>query len=145
MAKKAAVPKELPDAWKPQKYPKALGACIDLVYELREQRLAIEKEVEAMKAEEEKIKLHISESFNQTGLDAAKGKLGQASTSIIVLPKAEDWTLIHKHIQKTGDFDLLHKALTAAACAERWDAGIVIPGISQFKKKKINISKVGEK
>jgi len=41
----------------------------------------------------------------------------------------DDWGDLYAHIGKTGDFDLLHRRLSATAVAERVLAGAVVPGV----------------
>lgn len=52
-----------------------------------------------------------------------------ATVEITNEPAVDDWGDLYAHITATGDFDLLHRRLSATAVAERVLAGAVIPGV----------------
>jgi hypothetical protein len=48
-------------------------------------------------------------------------------------PICGDWVKLYGHIKKTGDFDLLHKRISATAIKERWMGGKDVPGIEHME------------
>lgn len=119
-----------------------LGKLVDELHDLRDQRLAINKVVEAMKAEEQRLTDHIIETVDA---DTEGGAIGKRFKAIIVRdfkPVIEDYEQFTAHIQKTGEFDLLNRALNAAAFKARAEEGVAVPGIGSFQYKKLSITKV---
>lgn len=125
------------------KLPKAkMGALVDKYHDIRELRLALGKVAEQVEAEEKRITEHI---INNVDADAEGGAVGKRYKGIIKreqVPVPEDWDAIYAHIKKTGNFDLLNKALNRAAVKERWEDGKTIPGVASTQVKKLSVTKV---
>ena len=51
----------------------------------------------------------------------------------------------YAHLKKTGDFELLNRALNRAAVNERWAAHKQVPGVGKFHVKKVSCTKLGGK
>lgn len=147
MAEKAA-------AVKPPKLPKALGACVDLYHKLRQDRLAVDKEVKAMKANETFVQEHIINNVPK-GDSGAVGKLFKGIVYTDVVYQVDDWEAFYKHLQKTGEFDLLNRALNQAAVKERVDSQVrptgkrgenwkpkLPPGVKTFPVVKLSVTKL---
>ena len=126
------------------KYPKTLGACIDLGFSLREKRKALEAQAEKVSEEEAALAEYILEQFKDQKIDGARGKKGLASFVPKKVPVIDidlgGWPALYKHIQKSGDFELLQKRLGEKAVQERWDAGKAIPGVKPFIKKQLKFT-----
>lgn len=60
-----------------------------------------------------------------------------------IVPRVTDWATTHKHIQQTGDFDLLHRRISLTAFRERLNAGVVVPGIEARPLTTVKISQKG--
>ena len=65
------------------KYPKAVGACIDQLYTMRAERLAAQKEVDAMKKQEADLEEHILKQFGKAELNGAKGSVATAAIKTV--------------------------------------------------------------
>jgi hypothetical protein len=125
------------------KIPKSLGACADLLYDLREKRLAAQKVVDAFATDETALKEHIIENLPK-GDTGASGKHHHISVYTDPVPRIEDPDALYAHIKKTGDFDLLQRRLNNAAVKERWDdpknkKGV--PGVGTFNVVKVSLTK----
>lgn len=103
------------------KLPKSLGACADLLYDTREERLTLKKEVDAIQAEETEIKDHLIQKLDKGNEGGAVGKHHKAIAKNDVIYRVEDWDKFYAHIKKTGEFDLLNRMLNQAAVKERVD------------------------
>jgi len=103
---------------------------VDQYISLRAQRLAKEKEAAEIKETEELLKTAIISKAREQELTAVGSKLGIVKVKCSKEPKADDWALVYEHIQKTGQFELLHKRLAILAIKEHVDAGETIPGIA---------------
>lgn len=124
------------------KFPKALGACADKLFELRNKRLAMQKDVDAVAAEETALKNHIIENLPKSEASGVAGKLARVTVVTKQIPQVKDWDAFYKYVKKTGSFDLMQKRLTDAAIKERWEAGKEIPGVEHFNAVSVSINKV---
>jgi hypothetical protein len=124
------------------KFPKALGACADRLFELRNKRLAMQKDVDAVASEEAALKNHIIDNLPKSEASGVAGKLARVTVVTKQIPQVKDWDAFYKYVKKTGSFDLMQKRLTDAAIKERWEAGKEIPGVEHFNAVSVSINKV---
>jgi hypothetical protein len=82
-------------------------------------------------------------SVNETSGVQGTGARVQITQSEI--PTPTDWPAIYKHIQKTGEFELLGRKLSTEAIRERWENKKQIPGIGVFIAKKVSCTKLSRK
>lgn len=128
------------------KFPAKLGSCIDMAYNLRAERIAYQREVDAklaeMKAAEQAIEDHIINKFSKSEIEGAKGNVASASITRAIYPKVVDWEKVYAHIKKTGQFDLMERRMAKAAFRERYEAGVLVPGTEAFEKMDLSLTKV---
>jgi hypothetical protein len=137
------------------KLPKSLGACADLYHDTRERRLAEDRHVKEIKADETAIANHIIDKLEKNDEGGAVGKRYKAIVKVDDAYTVEDWDKFYAHIKKTGEFDLLNRALNQAAVKERiamqdrpsgkkgenWKPKLP-PGVAIFKTVKLSVTKV---
>jgi hypothetical protein len=75
-------------------------------------------------AETELIVLMLNNNLTSVGSQLATAEIGTK-----IVPTVVNWAETYEHIQHTGDFDLLHRRISATAFNERLKAGVVVPGI----------------
>lgn len=124
------------------KPPKSLGACADRLYELRQQRLTVQKEVDKLAAEEAALREHIINTLPKSEASGIAGKLARVTVVTKQVPQVKDWDAFYKFVKKTGSFDLLQRRLTDQAIKERWEAGKEVPGVEHFNAVSISLNKV---
>jgi len=124
------------------KFPKALGACADKLFELRNKRLAEQKKVDEIAAEETALKNHIIENLPKSEASGVAGKLARVTVVTKQVPQVKDWDAFYKYVKKTGSFDLMQKRLIDGAIKERWEAGKEVPGVGHFNAVSVSINKV---
>lgn len=124
-------------------FPKKLGACADLAYDMRESRLAVEEQAEAMKKEEAKLKEHILGLLKEQGLDSGTGSRATVSLSSITVPRVTDWDAFYAFIHKKKAYELLERRPSRSAYKERLEAGVVVPGVEPQPVVNLSITKVG--
>lgn len=124
------------------KFPKALGACADRLFELRNKRLAEQKKVDEIAAEESALKNHIIDNLPKSEASGVAGKLARVTVVTKQVPQVKDWDAFYKYVKKTGSFDLMQKRLTDAAIKERWEAGKEVSGVEHFDAVSVSINKV---
>ena len=138
-----AAVRKVPAAKKPAfKLPKSLAACADLLYEKRAERLAIQKQVDALEAEEKLIKEHLINSLPKGEASGIAGKVARVAVVTKDIAQVTDWDKLYAHIKRTGSFDLLGRSLTKAAVDERWAAKKEIPGVGHFNAVSVSVTKV---
>jgi hypothetical protein len=127
---------------KPPKFPKTLGACADRVYELRAKRLAMQKEVDAIEAEEKALKVHIIDTLPKSETTGVAGKLARVTVITKQVPQVKDWEAFWKSFNKKTDTDLLQHSLSKPAVEARWEAGKKVAGVEAFTVVTLSINKV---
>ena len=122
--------------------PKTLGACADALYLTRQKRLSEQKDVNALEAYEKAIKEHVIQTLPKSDSTGVAGKVARVAVVTKKVPVVEDWDAFYKHLKRTGQFDLLNRALNAAAVQERWDAGKAVPGVGAFNAVTVSVTKL---
>lgn len=126
--------------------PKSLGRCADLYHDVRELRLAMEKEVEAVKSRETEIQEHIINNLSKSDDTGAAGLRYRAQVRSETKPQVNEleggWKAVWSFIAKNNRFDLLQKRLAEKAVADMWDAGEEVPGVAKVHVPKLSITKI---
>jgi hypothetical protein len=123
------------------KKPIPIGKLVDHLYEMRAKRIEAARLVDEMKRQE---KLVITEVMERMGKLAATKTSGANATASIVKktePVVENWTKLFDHIQKTGEFDLLHQRIATRAWGDRHAEGIKVPGVSSIEVTELSLTK----
>ena len=123
------------------KFPKTLGACVDLLYRLREERQAIQREAEKVEEKEKALREHVLNSFDKSAIEGARGKAATASISRQTVATVKDWDAFYAHILKSKSFDLLQKRVSDSAFRERLEAQETVPGVEPFIVVKLSVTK----
>lgn len=132
---------------KPPKYPKSMGACADLLYDLRQKRLDADKVAAALKEEEVALQEHIINTLpkGDTGASGLRYKV-QVKTEPRLRVSAEKWPEFFGWVSKNKAWDVLQKRLSDKALVERsFDAKgkpRAIPGVETFPVVKVSLTKV---
>jgi hypothetical protein len=113
------------------KLPKTLGATIDLLQTLRDQRTAIESKISQIKKQESAIEAHLMNNFARSELSGARGKLASVSLVEQDSVDVQDWDSFYEYIRKNKAWDMLRKRPSITACRARWDDNKVVPGIAR--------------
>lgn len=135
----------------PEKLP--IGAVADAFYDMRQLSKVLKAVLDpfddlllpSVKATEEHFiqKLAVGESSGVQGLRSRV----QVTESVVPVVEtgADGWVKLYAHIKKTGEFELLNRALNKNAVQERWDAKKPVPGVGKFHAKKVSCTKLGGK
>lgn len=124
------------------KFPKEMGKCADMLYQLREKRLAGQKQVDAVEAEEKALKEYIINTLPKSEASGVAGAIARVSVQTKQVPQVKDWGAFYKFIKKTDGFDLLNRALNKAAVEARYEAGKKVPGVEDFPVVSVSCVKV---
>lgn len=124
------------------KFPKSMGLCADRYYELRQERLAAQKVVDKIEAEEKAFKQYIIDNLPKSEASGIAGKLCRVSVSVKDIPQIENDEEFFKYIKKTGRFDLMQRRLSDASIKEIWESGKEVPGIKHFGAVTLSVNKL---
>lgn len=144
-------------AAKPKAFPKSLGACADLLFDMREKRLAADKVAEALKSEENRLKEHIINTLDKQ----SAGAIGKHHKVIVVAkpkPQIKDWAKFYAYMARNKAWELLQRRLGEAAVMERTVFGTrpdpkdpkktiayvkkTVPGVEIFSAVDVSLTKV---
>lgn len=123
------------------KLPKSLGACADLLYQTREKRLTMQKELDKVAKDEAAIREHIINNLPKSDTGAS-GKLARVSVVTKQVPQVKDWDKFYAFVKKTGQFDLMQRRLSDGAIKERWENGKAVPGVEPFGAVSVSLNKL---
>jgi hypothetical protein len=115
--------------------PTELADAIDAMFAIDVQIATHEATINQLKAQRRGLELQVMQLLSEGSLSVAGGSLARATLHnkevFNAAPGPDGWTKIYERIRDTGEFELLHKALTQKACKERFDAGDIIPGVER--------------
>jgi hypothetical protein len=119
-----------------------LAGAADELYTIREQRLKLQKQVDALAAEETVLRDYLINNLPKTEATGVAGKLARATIVTKPVPQVKDWDRFYAYVKKTNSFELLQKRLGEGAIKERWEAGKDVPGVEKFNAVTVSLNKV---
>lgn len=122
--------------------PPSLGRTADLYRDIREVRLAMEKETKEVQARETELREYLINNLSKSDDTGAAGLRYRAQIVMKDVPRAADWPSIHGFVQKTGRFDLLQKRLGEKAVMDMVADGQLIPGVEIVHIPDVSITKI---
>jgi hypothetical protein len=124
------------------KIPTKLPAVADLLYKTREERYALQKQVDELSKREAALSARLIDELPKDDATGIAGKVCRVEVVTKPTPTVENWDDLYKHIAKTKSFDLLQRRVSEAAVKERWEAKKVIPGVGVILIPKLSIHKI---
>lgn len=122
--------------------PRTIGRCADDLADVRQLRLAMQKQVDAVAKRESELRDHIIDNLSVGDDTGAAGKKYRAQIKTDTKPTVTDWEDVYDYIVDNDRFDLLQKRLGDKAIAEIWDEGEQIPGVEKITVKSVSITKI---
>lgn len=113
---------------------KELATLADCWVRTNAQRLALDKESAVLKADEELAKATLIAQFQKQGITGIGGTTVRVAMNPEpdYVPAIKDWTKYYAYIYKNKAWELLERRPGRAACKERWEQGVSIPGCDKF-------------
>ena len=111
---------------------------------LKESKLRITEHNAKSKAEtkiKEELEARLIAAMDAAGTTMVKNELGTFSRQSSIMPVAKDWEAIHQYVKENDAFHLLYKQILSATYREMIEAGEEIPGIDQYEKITISVTK----
>ena len=124
--------------------PEVLGHCADFYKQVRDLRLAMDKEVKAIKDRETEIYNHIVDNLSVEENTGVAGRKYRAQITTQEEPTVTDWENLYDYIHENDRFDLLNKSLAKKAVKDMLEEGDKIPGVDTIIVKKVSITKILE-
>lgn len=130
------------------KLPKTLAACADLMYQTREERYALQKQVDAKAALEAKLREHLINNLPKSEASGVSGRVANAAIKMQDVVKIEDWDKYYAFIvaqyKKVGEsaFAFLQKRPGDAAVKEFVAAKKSVPGAAIEQIKVVSLTKI---
>ncbi len=123
--------------------PSSIGRCADLYAEVRETRLAMDKEVAIVKKRESEIREHIISNLSKSEDTGASGLKYRAQIVLKRTYKVSEWGILYSWIRKNDRFDMLQKRLSEAAVGDFVDQeGRPLPGTEVVQVPEVSIKKI---
>lgn len=96
---------------------------------VRKAKQQLEAELKEAVAMESELKRDIISLMSASGLEAFRNSHCQITKKAVNTPRLEDYDALVAYMHETKGYDLFQKRLAVTAVRERWDAGIVVPGV----------------
>lgn len=136
--------------------PPSPGRCADLYHEVRELRLAMEKEVESVKERETELQDHLINTLDTTSGDTgAAGLLYRAQLVVKRKPRLltgvdpqtlqprDGWGIFTSWVRKNDFFNMIQKRINETALQEWMDAEQrTAPGTEIVNVKSLSVTKI---
>lgn len=133
--------------------PVSMGRCADLYHDVRELRLAMEKEVAEIQAREAEIKAHIINNLSSADGDTGAAGLRYRAQVVskkkpIIAPVSDiyaqgGWRVFCNWVASMNRFDMLQKRLSDKAVMDWMDQEKkVIPGLEIMNVKDVSVTKI---
>lgn len=111
------------------KIPKAIGARADLLYKVRQKRYAIQKQADALRAQERELEDSLIRDLPKSDSTGVAGRVARVRIIVKDVPVVEDWDKFYKHVKRTGTFEYFQRRLNVKAVQERWADKKAVPGV----------------
>lgn len=96
------------------------------------ERLQADKKAAALKAEEDAFKKQLIGIALESKARSLGGSVGSVNWHRKQKPTVENWEQLYAYIKQYDAFELLQRRIGEKAVEERWEDGIVIPGVVTF-------------
>lgn len=122
-----------------EKQPQTVGAMMDRLFQIRNQKRELEEEIKALNEEWEGIEARLLMQMDEQGSTRVANTQGTAILSETLVPQVEDW---ESFIHWARDNDALHmiqRRVSSPAYREIIESGQSVPGLSPFTKRSVNL------
>ncbi len=124
--------------------PRSLAVCADMLYKTREERLALQKQVDALQEKETALREHLINNLPKSQSTGISGKLATARIELKTVVQVTDWDKLYAHIVKNakkGAFALMQRRVSNSAVDEMWTQGKEVPGVEPYTMPVVSITK----
>ena len=119
-----------------------VGAKIDALHALREDKRQLEELLKAKAQEIDLMENELIELMDQQNISKSTGTKATVSITTSTKPSVEDWDAFYAFIHKNKYYHLLERRPSVTGCRELFDTKGKIPGVVPFTQRKLNIRSV---
>ena len=119
-----------------------VGAKIDALHALREDKRQLEELLKAKAQEIDLMENELIELMDQQNISKSTGTKATVSITTSTKPSVEDWDAFYAYIHKNKYYHLLERRPSVTGCRELLDHKGAIPGVVPFTQRKLNIRSV---
>jgi hypothetical protein len=119
--------------------PPTTGTLIDQLWAVREEKRTAEKVVSDLSERITELEGKVMENLEANGLDKATGTKASVSVSSSVAADVQDWEALWAFIVKKKFTHLIQKRVSDPAYRELLEAGMKVPGVVPFTKRRVNL------
>ena len=118
-----------------------IDSLIKQKLEHREETELLSKRLRRIKERDRLLDAILIEKMDAQGLTRTANDESSITVKEDSVPEVVDWDVFYEHIQKTGEFSLLHRRVSSAA----WNESIKlkdVPGVKSTQLRKVNLRKL---
>lgn len=119
-----------------------VGAKIDALHALREDKRQLEELLKAKAQEIDLMENELIELMDQQNISKSTGTKATVSITTSTKPSVEDWDAFYAYIHRNKYYHLLERRPSVTGCRELFDTKGKIPGVVPFTQRKLNIRSV---
>ena len=119
-----------------------IGAKIDKLHALREQKRALEEQIKQLSEQMNELENQLIAQMDEEGVTKATGNAATVSISTSVKPSVEDWDAFYAYIHRHKYYHLLERRPSVTGCRELLETKGKIPGVIPFTQRKLNIRSI---
>lgn len=119
-----------------------IGAKIDQLHNLREQKRQLEEQVKQLQAKMAELENDLIEDMDKQGVSKSTGTLATVSISSNVRPSVDDWDAFYAYIHRHKYYHLLERRPSVSGCNELLETKGKIPGVVPFTQRKLNLRSI---
>jgi hypothetical protein len=119
-----------------------IGAKIDQLHALREQKRALEEQIKQLSEQMNELENQLIDQMDKEGVTKASGNAATVSISTSVKPSVEDWDAFYAYIHRHKYYHLLERRPSVTGCRELLETKGKIPGVVPFIQRKLNIRSI---
>jgi len=119
-----------------------IGAKIDLLHDLREQKRELEEQVNQLKAQMAEVENELIAEMDKQGVTKSTGSAATVSISTTVRPSVDDWDAFYAYIHRHKYYHLLERRPSVSGCNELLETKGKIPGVVPYTQRKLNIRSI---
>lgn len=124
------------------KVPKKLGQAADLLYQVKNERLAAQREMEPLSKFEKELKEHLINTLPKSEANGVAGSVARATIKTKEIPRVADEKKFLAYAKKPGNEDLIKMVPNIEAIEARLEDGKKVPGIEIFKAVTVSLNKL---
>lgn len=123
--------------------PSSIPEAVDLYYQIRTERLAMQKKTDELQEKESALKSYLIEALEGEDSRGMAGRVARVEVKDKEQPTITSWSDAVKWIAATDSWDCLQRKLSDKAIKERWENGEEVPGVGKIAVKTLSLHRVG--